>query len=324
MTPSESMLRVHQFAALASGPRLLVLGAVHGNETCGTQGIHRLVAELDAGQLTLTSGTLTLVPISNPLAYNKGQRNGERNLNRNLRPSTEPQDFEDRIANALCPLLAGHDTLLDLHSFQSSGQPFAMIGPANNTGELQPFSLAAQEQALVLRLGVRRIVEGWLDTYAVGVASRLARTAPQDRAGLLSTDPEYGVGTTEYMRRQGGYAITLECGQHDDPGGPELAYQAIRRTLAHLGMVAQAPPDPCLEPEFLRLSEVVDRHHADDELAKAWSSFDPLRAGELVAVRHDGEPVLAPRDGYIVFPNARALPGNEWFYFANLSPRSLG
>lgn len=147
------MLRVHQFAALASGPRLLVLGAVHGNETCGTQGIHRLVAELDAGQLSLTSGTLTLVPISNPLAYNKGQRNGERNLNRNLRPSTEPQDFEDRIANALCPLLAGHDTLLDLHSFQSSGQPFAMIGPANNTGELQPFSLAAQEQALVLRLG---------------------------------------------------------------------------------------------------------------------------------------------------------------------------
>jgi hypothetical protein len=176
---------------------------------------------------------------------------------------------------------------------------------------------------LVLRLGVRRIVEGWLDTYAVGVAARLARTPPSDRAGLLSTDPEYGVGTTEYMRRHGGCAITLECGQHDDPDGPALAYQAIRRTLAQLGLVAEPAPEPCAEPEFLRLAEVVDRYHTGDEFAKVWSSFDPLREGELVAVRHDGEPVLAPRDGYIVFPNAKASPGNEWFYFADRSPRAL-
>ena len=323
MTPAPTTLRIHQFAGLAPGPRLLVLGAVHGNETCGTQGTSRLLAELDAGTLTLACGTLTLVPITNPLAYRKQQRNGDRNLNRNLRPAAEPQDFEDRIANVLCPLLASHDVLLDLHSFQSVGQAFAMIGPANNSGPLQPFALAEQEQALVLRLGVRRIVEGWLDTYAVGVAARLARTPASDRAGLLSTDPEYGVGTTEYMRRHGGCAITLECGQHDDPAGPELAYQAVRRTLAQLGLVAEPAPEPCPEPEFLRLAEVVDRHHAGDEFAKVWSSFDPLREGELVAVRHDGEAVLAPRDGYIVFPNAKASPGNEWFYFADRSPRAL-
>mgnify|MGYP005605793933 CR=1 FL=1 len=39
----------------------------------------------------------------------------ERNLNRPLLPGASPQDNEDRIANVLCPLLAGHDLLLDLH-----------------------------------------------------------------------------------------------------------------------------------------------------------------------------------------------------------------
>ena len=44
MTPVTSLLRVHQFAALQPGPRLIVLGAVHGNETAGTRGIERVLA----------------------------------------------------------------------------------------------------------------------------------------------------------------------------------------------------------------------------------------------------------------------------------------
>jgi len=264
------------------------------------------------------------VPVTNPLAYQKVQRNGERNLNRNLRPASTPQDYEDTIANVLCPLLAGHEVLLDLHSFQAPSQAFAMLGPQDNSGDLEPFTHAAQEQALAVRLGVNRVVEGWLSTYAVGVQQRLARTPVQDRAGLLSTDPSYGVGTTEYMRSQGGYAITLECGQHDDPAAPGVAYVAIRNTLAHLGLVDETAPPPCQNLEFLRLTQVVDRHHPDDAFVRAWSSFDPLRAGDQVALRHDGTPVLASTDGYIVFPNAKATPGNEWFYLAQPSARDLG
>jgi len=33
--------------------------------------------------------------------------------------------------------------------------------------------------------------------------------------------------------------------------------------------------------------------------------------------------VRAERDGFVVFPNPRALPGNEWFYFAVRSDRTL-
>ncbi|MBP8286299.1 MAG: succinylglutamate desuccinylase/aspartoacylase family protein [Rhodoferax sp.] len=318
-----SQLRIHRFAALQPGLSLIVLGAVHGNEIAGTRGIERVLAEFDAGAVQLVRGSVTFVPVTNPLAHQRVQRNGERNLNRNLRPTRQPLDYEDQIANLLCPLLEEHDVLLDLHSFQAQSQAFAMIGPPDNCGQLEPFAHAAQEQALALRLGVGRVVEGWLSTYAVGVQQRLARTHPSDRAGLLSTDPSYGVGTTEYMRSQGGYAITLECGQHADPGAPQVAYRAIHNAMAHLGLVDAPDPPPCLDLEFLRLDQVVDRFHPDDSFVQAWASFDPVTAGQHVATRHDGTPVLAASDGYIVFPNTQSTPGNEWFYLAHHSSRDI-
>lgn len=329
--PAESStapFKVLRFKSDQAGPRLIVLGAVHGNELCGPRAIERVLAELESQKLNLRRGSVSFVPITNQKAYEQRRREGDRNLNRNLGPSEHPQDFEDRIANALCPLLGEHDVLLDLHSFQSPGEPFAMIGPANNHGTLQPFALSAQEEALAVRLGPKRLVEGWLETYAEGVAARVKRAEQSDdpqtaRARLLNTDPRYGVGTTEYMRSVGGMAITLECGQHDDPAGPEVGYRAIINTLAHLGMIDAPPVAPRADIELLRLIHVTDRLNAGDSFVKPWASFDPVTAGEPIGHRHDGTVVTAQGDGFIVFPNTKAMPGNEWFYFARRSSRSL-
>ena len=292
--PNPQTLRSHCFSSLQPGVRLIVLGAVHGNETCGTRGIERVLAKIDTGALNIVRGSVTFVPVTNALAYQRQQRVGERNLNRNLRPSTAPVEHEDRIANVLCPLLAQHEVLLDLHSFHSPGAPFAMIGPPDNTGPLEPFARADQEEALALRLGPRRLVEGWLDTYAVGVKNRLQRGHPEERAQMLSTDPSYGVGTTEYMRSVGGCAITLECGQHDEPQAADVAYRAIRHTLAHLGLVDAPPPAEQPSIEALTLHEVVDKVDPADRFSRDWQSFDALRAGELIGVRADGQEVRAP------------------------------
>jgi predicted deacylase len=302
-------LPIHQLIGLSPGPKLIVLGAVHGNETCGTEAIRRLLQELELGSLHIERGTLTLVPITNPLAYGLKRRHGDRNLNRNMRVSAVPQDFEDRIANALCPLLQAHDVLLDLHSFHTPGVPFALIGPSNNQGDLQPFAKAEAERAMALRLGVQRFVAGWLETYAQGVADRRARGA---EASL-----DYGVGSTEMMRRFGGIAVTLECGQHDDEQAPQVAYNAIRRTLAHLGMVTDAAPSPTNEPEFIRLYRVVDRLHPDDRFSKDWRSFERIKRGEIIGYRHDHSELAADRDGWIVFPNPTAEVDQEWFYLAD-------
>jgi predicted deacylase len=304
------------FAGLAPGARLIVLGAVHGNETCGTQAIRRVIAEIESGQLDLAVGSVTFVPVTNPLAYARHQRMGDRNLNRNLVPTDTPLEFEDRIANWLCPLLAQHDALLDLHSFHTAGEPFAMLGPENNSGTLEPFARAAEETALALRLGVHRFVDGWLDTYAAGVARRLAAGVSAREA-----DVHYGVGTTEYMRAQGGIALTLECGQHDDPAAPAVAYRAIHNALAHLRLTAAQAPAVVTGTEALRLYQVVDRVHADDRFSRDWASFDRVPAGEVIGRRHDGTLVTADRNAYVVFPNPAALPGQEWFYLAASSAR---
>lgn len=304
------------FRGMASGPRLIVLGAVHGNETCGTRAIRRVIGEIESGQLAIVAGSVSFVPITNPLAYVRQQRMGDRNLNRNLVPTDNPVEFEDRIANWLCPLLAQHDVLLDLHSFHTAGQPFVMLGPQDNRGTLEPFSRSAEEAALAVRLGVHRFVDGWLDTYATGVARRLAAGVSAREA-----DVSYGVGTTEYMRAQGGIALTLECGQHDDPAAPDVAYRAILNTLAHLQLSPASQPETVTETEALRLYEVIDRTHADDQFAHAWSSFDPVSQGELIGSRHNGAPVVADSAGYIVFPNPKALVGQEWFYLAKPSSR---
>lgn len=318
----QHMLKSYVYHGLTAGPKLVVLGAVHGNEICGPIAIERIMRELDAGELVLQRGQITFIPITNPLAHAKNERNGDRNLNRNLRPNALPHDFEDRIANMLCPILEQQDVLLDLHSTTNPpGEPFIMLGPENNDGELSPFSRAAEEEALAVRLGPKRIVEGWLETYAEGVKNRLANSNASERAQMLSTDPSYGVGTTEYTRAHGGISLTLECGQHLDADAPEVAYQAIRNTIAQLHLADLPAPVVQTEFELLKLTQVIDRHDVGDTFVKTWASFDKLHAGDLIGHRADGSAVAAPADGYILFPNPAANPGNEWFYFAQHSER---
>ena len=317
---STSSLRAHRIAGLAPGPRLIVTGAVHGNETAGTRGIERVLAEIDSGAITIARGLVTFVPVCNPLAYANARRMGDRNLNRRLQPTATPQDNEDRIANVLCGWLAEHEVLLDLHSFRSPGRPFVMRGPADNRGALEPFAHADAEARLAAHVGPNRIVEGWMEAYAAGVARRKAQGLTP---GAVHEDPSYGVGTTEFMRSRGGYGVTLECGQHDDPQGAGVAYHAIRQTLALLGLADLPLAAPAQPFECLRLAEVIDRHAQGDRFARPWTSFDPLAAGELIATRADGTELRAPQAGVIVFPDVSALPGHEWFYLALPSTRPL-
>jgi uncharacterized protein len=320
MNIATTHLRAHRFAGLQPGPRLIVTGAVHGNETAGTRGIEAVLREIESGDITIVRGSVTFVPVCNPLAYQLQRRMGDRNLNRRLQPTATPQDNEDRIANVLCRWLAEHEVLLDLHSFRSPGQPFVMRGPANNRGALEPFAHADAEAALAAHVGPSRIVEGWMAAYADGVAKRKARGLTP---GAVHEDPSYGVGTTEYMRSQGGYGVTLECGQHDDPAAPGVARQAIRQALALLGIAELPLSAPARPFECLRLAEVIDRHHEGDSFVKGWTSFDSLAEGELIAVRADGTELRAPAVGHIVFPDVGALPGHEWFYLARKSDRTV-
>ena len=297
------VLHWHTWAALAPGPSLVVLGAVHGNEVCGVHAIVRAIDDLTHGRLRLLRGRLTLVPVANPLAFAQATREGERNLNRRFLPQPEPQDYEDRITRQLAPLLAQHEVLLDLHSFHTPGDPFAMVGPRNNSGAREPFARAAEEMALARALGAQQVVEGWLEVYdrAAGLRGEL----PDDE----------GIGTNEYMRSQGGYAVTIECGQHEDPEAIDVATRAIHGALAHLEL-AHVPAPPRFAGPAARLKDVVLRESPADRLAQDWHSFDAVQAGDVIAHRADGTPVAAPYDGCVLFPHPEAEVGQELFYLA--------
>ncbi len=297
------VLHWHTWAALAPGPSLVVLGAVHGNEVCGAHAIVRAIDDLTHGRLRLLRGRLTLVPVANPLAFAQATREGQRNLNRRFLPQPDPQDYEDRITHQLAPLLAQHEVLLDLHSFHTPGDPFAMVGPRNNSGAREPFARAAEEMALARALGAQQVVEGWLEVYdrAAGLRGEL----PDDE----------GIGTNEYTRSQGGYAVTIECGQHEDPEAIDVATRAIHGALAHLEL-AHVPAPPRFAGPAARLKDVVLRESPADRLAQDWHSFDAVQAGDVIAHRADGTPVAAPYDGCVLFPHPEAEVGQELFYLA--------
>lgn len=347
------VIELHSFHALRPGPRVLIMGGVHGNETAGPIAIRQILAEFAAGQRQLERGTLSFVPVANPVAWAAGRREGDRNLNRDFRPSLSPENAEDRIASRLGPILASHDVLVDLHTFSAPGVPFVFFGPADNQNELEPFAHAAEEERLAQAIGPQRLVYGWLSAYAKGVRRR--------KNGSIA----YGVGTTEYMRAHGGYAVTVECGQHLDPQAPAVARAAIENTLQLLALGGLMTAQPGTEDagsarspssaeatgevpgqiltsqadaprpagadaagtpsgrELIELFDVFDRHSPEDRFAREWRSFDRVAAGEPIALRADGQALTAPEDGYVVFPNPATPPGREWFYFARPGQRKL-
>ncbi|MDQ4136353.1 MAG: succinylglutamate desuccinylase/aspartoacylase family protein [Pseudomonadota bacterium] len=311
----DGSLEVVRFVGLKRGPNLIVLGAVHGNETCGPEAISRAVAEIRAGRRVIRRGAVTFIPVVNLKAYYQHSREGDRNLNRDLTDKVLPQDYEDRVGNRLCALLREHDVLLDIHSFKGRGEPFVFAGPADNQGDLEPFSHAAAETAFAARLGPSLVIHGWLEVFRRAHIERRRLNLP----GRPVSD---GVGTTEYMRYAGGYGVTIECGQHDDPAALDVGLEAIHRALTHLGLV-DAPAPPVTVRSAIRMVDVCLCEAEGDRIDEGFGTGDPVAAGQVIARRATGEPIVAPRDGYLIFPNPTAKPGEVLFYFGVPSERDF-
>ena len=305
-------LEIVRFEGLAPGPRLLVTGAVHGNEHCGPLAIARVIEECREGRIAIRRGSVSFVPVVNHKAYLQNTREGDRNLNRDLRDYVIPQCYEDLVANRLTPLLRQHQVLLDIHSFRSRGEPFIFVGPPDNDGELEPFADVAAESALADCLGPELVMHGWLAAHK----RAMDKQAELGAGGIISR----GVGTTEYMRFAGGYGVTIECGQHQEPRAVDIAYAAIRNTLAHLGLVDEPAP-PRRVKRSIELVDAVLCVSPGDQLEKPFATGDKVAAGEIIARRADGEVLTAPSDGFVIFPNSDPKPLVELYYFGVASHR---
>ena len=277
------MITKYEFRGEKDGISLLILAAVHGNETAGTQACFRIIDEFNRGALRLTGGHLTLVPVCNPEAYRKDVRSIDENLNRVIKMHDNPQSYEQRLANEICPLIRSHRFTLDLHSTHCVGDvPFAFCDYPDD-----------YNRKVIEALPVDYVLEGWPEIYG-----RQAQI--QD------------FSTEQCAHVYGNTATPLECGYHKEPKAAELAYRAIIGALAAFDMVDLSKP-AAHEKTHIQMKSFVLKT-GEGKLCRNYKHLDPLVKGEKIAVYDSGEFLYAPEDGFILLPNLQAPVNTEWYY----------
>ena len=128
-----ALIRKYVFGETDGDGSLLILAAIHGNETAGTAACLRLMEELSCEHIKIKKGRLTIVPVCNPEAYRRDVRSVEENLNRVMTMHENPATYEQRLANEICPLIKDNRVILDLHSTHCEGDvPFAFCDYPDN------------------------------------------------------------------------------------------------------------------------------------------------------------------------------------------------
>ena len=278
------MITKYEFAGIAPGPTLLLLGAVHGDEVCGTIAINRIVDDINTGRLTINAGRMIFVPICNERAYAAGTRFADENLNRVMRTYENPTTYEQRAANEIVPLIQSADFVLDIHSQHVDGEPFCF---ANDMDDMRLMDF-------IRATGAPFVITGWDDLYDASTDSSTEDCAA--RAGVIAT--------------------TLECGGHDAPQSPIVAYNAALGVMQHLGIIDSTP----IAKNLTRIHMTEVYYFNGGRLARDWRTFDIVRTGDVIALDARGTEIIAPVDGCIVLPNPNAKMGEEWFYIAKPFP----
>lgn len=131
-THTELTMPVRVVRGSATGPRLFVTAAVHGDEINGVEIIRRV---LKHSALRKLHGTLILVPVVNVFAFIEHSRYlpDRRDLNRSF-PGSERGSLAARLAHRLMQEIAGSSTHgIDLHTgaVQRPNYPQVRIGGTN-------------------------------------------------------------------------------------------------------------------------------------------------------------------------------------------------
>jgi predicted deacylase len=195
--------------AAAPGPHVVVLGGIHGDETQGVLAAGRLAAD----ETLLTSGSVSIVPISHEAAYEADSRTSTidgGNLARVFPGNPSGSPTEQIAHHIFTEVLDGADLLIDLHT---SGQGYDM-----------PFLAGYQADT----------------ASADSLAKRAASTFG---AEFLWRHPGRSEGRSVSVVDQ---AMYVECpgGGSMSPASVDAYVSGVQRVLAMMNMVAIAPANP--------------------------------------------------------------------------------
>lgn len=270
------------FETEVAGPKLLVLGAVHGNEVAGTKACEKLIKEINEGIIKLLIGKLILVPIANPLAYKKDVRQIEENLNRVIKKWTNPDTYEKKLAVEIAKKIDECDYMLDIHSTHNADDvPFSFLDNPSD-GNLK----------IVNALEIKYVLSGWPEVY--GKQNNIVDFSTETYANSINKN-----------------GITFESGYHKDEAAAELAYNSLINVLKTLEMIEGKPKN--VDKKFIKMTDMVIKNKKG-RFAKKFKHLDFLSKGEVIAIYNDGEKLTAEKDCHIIIPNHKAKIGAEWYY----------
>lgn len=256
-------------AAPVPGPHVVVVGGTHGNEPGGVAAavaFHRL---LHSGQVVLARGRVSFM-LGNPQAYARRLRFVERNLNRAF-SEPDPHSLEGRRAGEIqhfFRLQSSVAAVLDLHSVSVGDCKLVVYSATDDRSA----ALAAAVSPIDLHLA-------YFDEHMPGTLIRGG--APHGIPGLM-----------------------VECGNHADARGSEVAGRHIRRLLAYFGLIEAADLAPLKQPDVVvrydTIQPIVPRRGFSFRV-KALRTGTRLAKGEVFAGDRTGDHV-APEDCYIAVP----------------------
>lgn len=277
------MFKTYQFTTTQNGKNILILGAVHGNETAGTIAQLKIIEQLKKQELKLKSGSITFIPIVNEEAHKRDERFVDINLNRVVCHHDTPSNNEEKIANALLPYIEKCDIMLDLHSTHCPKDiPFAFLDYPNEKN-LELLSLIPVKTALL----------GWPQIY-------------KNNTHISN------YCTEEYAHTHNKSAITVECGYHKADESIQIAYQSILNMLGHFNIL-DIPNIKKYTPRQITLHSFITKE-SEGEFTKDYHHLDRIQDKEVLAQYKNGQQLRAPFNGYIIMPNPTAAIHSEWYY----------
>lgn len=303
---------VQLYASKVAGPRVAIVGHIHGNEPVGARVLKHLAGAVSDG---LIAGSILAVQ-ANPVAAARDLRHtvGGQDMNRLWDPAsldyaaslpTADRSVEQSRVLELAPWLKTADCILDLHSTSRPAPPFLL------------FRDDRAHRQLASQLGVLHTVTGIHESGILpgGLAVNV---------GLQPGEPGTRLG------------FVLEAGQHQQDGIDVFAWEVAQRLLALMGVWHSAPPPPA---EMPRVYEVVDRYAQAPEgrgqyrlitpdrafrEKRRLESFETVDAGEVLAVTAAGRVLRADEPFTMLMPAATAAPGEDLFFTAQQRYGGLG
>lgn len=296
-----------------SGPLVIALCAVHGNEPAGLAAAERMLAalrrEAEAVADFAFRGRLVGL-VGNVGARRVGRRFLRHDLNRNLAPDHverlgELDDCvaEDAEAVALTAAVRAEVAayrperivVVDLHTTTAAGGAFSIVGDG---AEARRLALAC---------------------HAPVVLGLLAGDGLTGTTMHAFTTESLGVPTA---------GVVFEAGQHTEPAAIERSLSALTLLLEAAGCVAPRHVDPRhaqrLRDEFAHLPAAVRLRYVHRiaprdrfVMRPGYVNFDRVGVGEVLADDRHGE-VRCPADGRILMPLYQPQGGEGYFLVRDL------